>query len=106
MCRDCLCLARSLKHKQLRENGDRFQIDRKGPENLATGLEEGVLRVPVVEDEGKDGGWPQEVLEPDGVNGRVMCRSERGGGATWSASRQSLSDRSQLATHRYLIRIR
>jgi hypothetical protein len=37
MRRDGLCLARSVEHEELRENPDRFKVDREGPEDFHGG---------------------------------------------------------------------
>lgn len=65
MRRDRLGFARTLEHEELREDSDGFEEDGERPEDLGGG--EGV-----VEDEGEDGGWAEEVFDAEGVDGRVV----------------------------------
>jgi len=62
---NCLRFSGALEHEQLGEDGNCFQPDREGPENL------GEVEF-VVEEEGEDEAWPEEVFNFEGVNGRVM----------------------------------
>jgi hypothetical protein len=57
---DGLGLASALEHEELGEDGDGFEPDGKGPEDLV----EGVLLGP---DDGKDGGSTEEVVDLEGV---------------------------------------
>lgn len=71
--RDRLCLARPLQHKQLGEDRDRLEVDREGPENLGH-------RILVGDEEREERAGPDQVLEPERVDPRVLRRaaSERG----------------------------
>jgi len=68
MRRDRLRLSSPLKHEKLRENRHRFQKDRERPENLYK------IEL-VVEEQGEDQARADEVLDAEGIDGRVMCRS-------------------------------
>ena len=66
MRRDGFCFACALEDEELRENGDRLEEDGERPEDLCDG-------VAIVEDECKDECGPDEVLDAEGVDGRVVC---------------------------------
>ena len=68
MRRDRLCFSGPLKHEKLRENRHRFQKDRERPKDF-------YKRELVVEEQGQDQARADEVLDAEGINGRVMCRS-------------------------------
>ncbi len=65
MRRDSIGLAGALQHEELREDGDGFEPDRKGPQHL------GEL-VAVGEEDGEDGAAAEEVLDFEGVNVGVV----------------------------------
>lgn len=62
---DSLGLARSLEHEQLGQDGDGFEEDGEGPEDL------GDVEF-VVEDEAEDDAGPEEVLDFEGVDCGVV----------------------------------
>lgn len=62
---DRLCLSSPLKHEELRQDRDRLQKYREGPEDLLEGEF-------VVEDEGEDEGRSEKVFDAEGVNGGVV----------------------------------
>jgi hypothetical protein len=66
VCRDCLRLACPLKHKQLREYSNCFEIYGEGPEDL------GRFEV-VVEYEGEDDTGSQKIFDLERVKGWVVC---------------------------------
>ena len=68
MRRDRLRLAGTLEHEQLREDGDRLDEDGEGPHDF------GEAEV-VVEDERQQHARPEQVLDAECVNGRVVRRS-------------------------------
>lgn len=65
---NCLCLPCPLKHEELRQNSDRFEENRKRPQNLG----EGEL---VVEDEGEYKARADEIFDFEGINGWIICRT-------------------------------
>ena len=70
MRRDGFCFACALEDEELRENGDGLEEDGERPEDLCDG-------VAIVEDECKDECGPDEVLDAEGVDGRVVCGAKR-----------------------------
>jgi hypothetical protein len=65
---DGLCFARALEDEELREDGDGLEEDGEGPEDLCDG-------VGVVEEEPEEECGADEVLDAEGVDGRVVCWS-------------------------------
>lgn len=65
MCGDCLGLAGTLEHKQLGENGDRLEPDGEGPGDLGEAVFVG-------EDDGKNSGAGEEVLDTEGIGVGVV----------------------------------
>lgn len=62
---DRLCLASSLEHEELRKDGNGFEEDGEGPEDF------GYFEF-VVEDEGEDDAWADEIFNFEGVDCRVV----------------------------------
>lgn len=65
MRRDRFCFASALEDEELREDGDRLEEDGEGPEDLCQ--VEGVVEEDPEEERGAE-----EVLDAEGVDGRVM----------------------------------
>lgn len=61
MCRNRLCFARPLKHEELGQYSNRFKEDGKRPEDLGWSER-------VVEDEGEDETWTEEIFDAEGVD--------------------------------------
>jgi hypothetical protein len=82
---DRVGLARALEHEQLREDGDGLEEDGEGPEDLHG-------REAVVEHERTERGGPDEVLDLERVDGRVVRRpggrQHAGGGAGGATDRK------------------
>ena len=77
MGRDRFCFTGALEDEELREDGDGLEEDGEGPEDLCQ-------VVGVVEDDPEEERGAEEVLDAEGVDGRVMrwpvarCGAERG----------------------------
>jgi hypothetical protein len=67
--RDCFCFACALEDEELGEDGNGFEEDGEGPGYFCDG-------VGVVEEESEDEGGADEVLDTEGVDGRVVCWPE------------------------------
>ena len=66
---DCLGLASALEHEELGEDGDALEVYREGPEDL----EQVEPALAVVGEEGEHAARPEQVLEPERVDARVVC---------------------------------
>ena len=82
MRRDRFCFAGALEDEELREDGDGLEEDGEGPEDLCH-------VAGVVEDDPEEERGTEEVLDAEGVNGRIMrwpvarCGAWNGGGQLW-----------------------
>ena len=68
MRRDRFCFAGALEDEELREDGDGLEEDGERPKDLYDGMG-------IVEDDTKEECRAEEVLDTEGVDGRVICRS-------------------------------
>lgn len=66
---DALRLARLGDEEELRQNGHRLQVDGEGPQHLHDGKV-------VVDEQGQDGAWDQQELDPERVVVVVVGRLE------------------------------
>jgi hypothetical protein len=66
--RDRFCFAGALEDEKLREDGDGLEEDGESPKDLCDG-------VGIVEDDSEEECGEEEVLDAEGVDGRVICWS-------------------------------
>lgn len=65
MCRDSLCLSGALEHEKLGKDSNGLEEDGERPQDFRKGEL-------VVEYEGEDEAWTEQVFDAEGVNGGVM----------------------------------